>query len=112
MLNATDEVRGDSFHGSHPFSYSQHVTQIDKKNAHDASVSGQQPVTAPGDTTRSHSIDVTNAQRPLPQPPSAFAEKEARLLLDKISEINKIERAPKQPCQKLQLKRFTDEMDG
>ena len=111
MLNATDEVRGDSFHGSHPFSYSQHVSQIDKKHAHDASVSNK-PVTAPGDTTRSHSIDATNNQRPLPNAPSAFAEKEARLLLDKISEINKIEKAPKQPCQKLQLKRFTDEMDG
>ena len=34
------------------------------------------------------------------------------LLLDKISEINKLEKAPKQPCQKLELKRFADEMDA
>ena len=71
--------------------------------------------TGPGhSTTRSHTIDATTERRPLIPPAyqPSFAEKEAMLLLDKISEINKLEKAPKQPCQKLELKRFADEMCG
>lgn len=75
---------------------------------------GGQAKTAPGhSTTRSHTIDATTERRPIaakPHQPS-FAEREAMLLLDKISEINKLEKAPKQPCQKLELKRFVDEMN-
>ena len=33
------------------------------------------------------------------------------MLLDKISAINSMENAPKQPCQKLELKRFEEEMN-
>ena len=60
-----------------------------------------------------HSVDATQERRPLPPnqaSPGSFAEREAMLLLDKINEINKIEKAPKQPCQKMQLKRFHEEM--
>ena len=33
------------------------------------------------------------------------------MLLDKINEINAMTNAPKQPCQKIDLKRFCEEMD-
>ena len=43
--------------------------------------------------------------------PGSLAEKEAMLLLEKISFVNNLANAQKQPVQKIELKRFIDEME-
>ena len=92
-----DEIRGDTFYQNQQFSYSTYDPEAnnkDKKLVSISGVQGRQAGTAPGDDSRSHSIDAACERRPLKKQPS-WAEKEALMLLDKISAINSMEKAPK-----------------
>ena len=78
------------------FSYSQYEGG---RASHQVSVGSVPPKTAPeGLNPRNASIDATRERREFKKAePGSFAEKEALLLLDKISVIKHLENGPKQP---------------
>ena len=116
-----EDVRGDLFLDTSKFNYS-HYRACENTKREQAlapttiSLKGyaNKPNSDSGEAgQRSHSIDAQQTRRPIEGnhfKPGSFAEKEAYLLLNKINEINQITSAPKQLCQKLDLKRFNAEM--
>ena len=105
-----EDVRGDMFIDNQKFNYSHYIASEDyhptgRLPSHNMSICGTKPTTTPAGgaaaSARSSSIDAAAKQRPLDNnghQPGSFAEKEAFMLLNKISEINNICNAPKQPC--------------
>ena len=101
-----EDVRGDVFLDTNKFNYSHYMASENLKREQQLasttlsiSGTGTKPNSAGGDSgQRSHSIDAQRTRRPLDSSghqPGSFAEKEAFLLLNKISEINQITNAPK-----------------